>query len=130
MLLVFWYGQGAHVLYKYVLASWWNHQIRPNQSVYLMSWVNLLQMMPVWWRWVYWADPAAWTVHGRAPLVCGVPRGIFIIILYYIFISWWYFVFVVMYLYSILIFYFVALVLLCKWSSCEWYYNCDAFVNI
>ncbi|AQK57890.1 ABC transporter G family member 34 [Zea mays] len=22
------------------------------------------EMMPVWWRWVYWADPAAWTVYG------------------------------------------------------------------
>lgn len=21
-------------------------------------------MMPVWWRWMYWADPAAWTVYG------------------------------------------------------------------
>jgi hypothetical protein len=20
--------------------------------------------MPVWWRWVYWANPAAWTVYG------------------------------------------------------------------
>jgi len=29
-----------------------------------MSEVKLLQMMPVWWRWVYWADPAAWTVYG------------------------------------------------------------------
>jgi len=24
----------------------------------------MVQMMPVWWRWVYWADPAAWTVYG------------------------------------------------------------------
>ncbi|KAL5229992.1 hypothetical protein ABZP36_028768 [Zizania latifolia] len=22
------------------------------------------QMIPVWWRWVYWANPAAWTVYG------------------------------------------------------------------
>ncbi|CAO2200482.1 unnamed protein product [Urochloa humidicola] len=22
------------------------------------------ELMPVWWRWVYWADPAAWTVYG------------------------------------------------------------------
>ncbi|GJN04172.1 hypothetical protein PR202_ga21696 [Eleusine coracana subsp. coracana] len=22
------------------------------------------EMIPVWWRWVYWADPAAWTVYG------------------------------------------------------------------
>lgn len=22
------------------------------------------KMMPVWWRWMYWADPAAWTVYG------------------------------------------------------------------
>ncbi|TVU11149.1 hypothetical protein EJB05_44716, partial [Eragrostis curvula] len=21
------------------------------------------KMMPVWWRWMYWADPAAWTVY-------------------------------------------------------------------
>ena len=23
-----------------------------------------LQMIPVWWRWMYWADPAAWTIYG------------------------------------------------------------------
>jgi hypothetical protein len=23
-----------------------------------------MQMMPLWWRWAYWADPAAWTVYG------------------------------------------------------------------
>ncbi|CAO2211715.1 unnamed protein product [Urochloa humidicola] len=22
------------------------------------------ELMPLWWRWVYWADPAAWTVYG------------------------------------------------------------------
>uniref|UniRef100_A0ACD5ZVW4 Uncharacterized protein n=2 Tax=Avena sativa TaxID=4498 RepID=A0ACD5ZVW4_AVESA len=22
------------------------------------------EMIPVWWRWVYWANPAAWTVYG------------------------------------------------------------------
>ncbi|WVZ64106.1 hypothetical protein U9M48_013673 [Paspalum notatum var. saurae] len=22
------------------------------------------KMMPAWWRWMYWADPAAWTVYG------------------------------------------------------------------
>uniref|UniRef100_A0A804Q8K5 ABC transporter domain-containing protein n=1 Tax=Zea mays TaxID=4577 RepID=A0A804Q8K5_MAIZE len=22
------------------------------------------KMMPPWWRWMYWADPAAWTVYG------------------------------------------------------------------
>ncbi|KAG1360653.1 ABC transporter G family member 45 [Cocos nucifera] len=22
------------------------------------------KMMPLWWRWFYWADPAAWTVYG------------------------------------------------------------------
>uniref|UniRef100_A0A0D9XAF4 ABC transporter domain-containing protein n=1 Tax=Leersia perrieri TaxID=77586 RepID=A0A0D9XAF4_9ORYZ len=22
------------------------------------------QLIPVWWRWVYWANPAAWTVYG------------------------------------------------------------------
>nr|CAB3453027.1 unnamed protein product [Digitaria exilis] len=22
------------------------------------------KMMPTWWRWMYWADPAAWTVYG------------------------------------------------------------------
>jgi hypothetical protein len=21
-------------------------------------------MIPAWWRWMYWADPAAWTVYG------------------------------------------------------------------
>lgn len=21
-------------------------------------------MIPIWWRWFYWADPAAWTVYG------------------------------------------------------------------
>ena len=21
-------------------------------------------MIPVWWRWIYWADPGAWTVYG------------------------------------------------------------------
>lgn len=21
-------------------------------------------MMPIWWRWFYWANPAAWTVYG------------------------------------------------------------------
>eukprot|EP00267_Zea_mays_P044946 XP_020397175.1 ABC transporter G family member 45 [Zea mays] len=24
----------------------------------------LQTMMPPWWRWMYWADPAAWTVYG------------------------------------------------------------------
>lgn len=23
-----------------------------------------MQMIPIWWRWLYWADPAAWTVYG------------------------------------------------------------------
>jgi hypothetical protein len=23
-----------------------------------------MQMIPIWWRWGYWADPAAWTVDG------------------------------------------------------------------
>nr|CAD1840726.1 unnamed protein product [Ananas comosus var. bracteatus] len=22
------------------------------------------RMIPIWWRWLYWADPAAWTVYG------------------------------------------------------------------
>nr|CAB3456706.1 unnamed protein product [Digitaria exilis] len=22
------------------------------------------KMMPIWWRWMYWADPAAWTMYG------------------------------------------------------------------
>ncbi|RLN35818.1 hypothetical protein C2845_PM03G28940 [Panicum miliaceum] len=22
------------------------------------------KMMPIWWRWMYWADPAAWTIYG------------------------------------------------------------------
>lgn len=26
--------------------------------------VFMFQMMPIWWRWYYWADPAAWTVYG------------------------------------------------------------------
>jgi hypothetical protein len=21
-------------------------------------------MIPIWWRWLYWADPGAWTVYG------------------------------------------------------------------
>jgi hypothetical protein len=25
---------------------------------------QMMQMIPVWWRWVYWANPAAWTVYG------------------------------------------------------------------
>ncbi|KAJ8497521.1 hypothetical protein OPV22_008073 [Ensete ventricosum] len=24
----------------------------------------IAQMIPIWWRWYYWADPAAWTVYG------------------------------------------------------------------
>ena len=24
----------------------------------------LLQMIPVWWRWFYWADPVSWTIYG------------------------------------------------------------------
>lgn len=28
------------------------------------EWSKIVQMMPLWWRWVYWADPAAWTVYG------------------------------------------------------------------
>ncbi|XP_078174137.1 ABC transporter G family member 45-like isoform X2 [Carex rostrata] len=23
-----------------------------------------IKMMPIWWRWLYWADPGAWTVYG------------------------------------------------------------------
>ncbi|KAM3316273.1 hypothetical protein ACQJBY_034415 [Aegilops geniculata] len=23
-----------------------------------------MQLIPIWWRWVYWANPAAWTVYG------------------------------------------------------------------
>lgn len=23
-----------------------------------------MQMIPVWWRWFYWASPPAWTVYG------------------------------------------------------------------
>jgi hypothetical protein len=23
-----------------------------------------MQFIPVWWRWVYWANPSAWTVYG------------------------------------------------------------------
>ncbi|KAG8048142.1 hypothetical protein GUJ93_ZPchr0008g14061, partial [Zizania palustris] len=26
--------------------------------------IILKEMIPVWWRWMYWADPAAWTVYG------------------------------------------------------------------
>jgi hypothetical protein len=26
--------------------------------------VMWMQLIPVWWRWVYWANPAAWTVYG------------------------------------------------------------------
>lgn len=24
----------------------------------------LMQMIPIWWRWYYWADPASWTIYG------------------------------------------------------------------
>lgn len=23
-----------------------------------------MQLIPVWWRWAYWGNPAAWTVYG------------------------------------------------------------------
>ncbi|KAF0898282.1 hypothetical protein E2562_007136 [Oryza meyeriana var. granulata] len=26
--------------------------------------IILKEMIPAWWRWMYWADPAAWTVYG------------------------------------------------------------------
>ncbi|KAG8048146.1 hypothetical protein GUJ93_ZPchr0008g11405, partial [Zizania palustris] len=26
--------------------------------------IILKEMIPTWWRWMYWADPAAWTVYG------------------------------------------------------------------
>ncbi|CAL5000759.1 unnamed protein product [Urochloa decumbens] len=26
--------------------------------------IKYFELMPLWWRWVYWADPAAWTVYG------------------------------------------------------------------
>ncbi|KAL6900989.1 hypothetical protein ACP4OV_005665 [Aristida adscensionis] len=28
------------------------------------SFIIARELMPVWWRWAYWADPAAWTVYG------------------------------------------------------------------
>jgi hypothetical protein len=28
---------------------------------YVAMW---MQLIPIWWRWVYWANPAAWTVYG------------------------------------------------------------------
>lgn len=24
----------------------------------------LLQLIPVWWRWFYWANPVSWTIYG------------------------------------------------------------------
>lgn len=26
--------------------------------------VIILQLIPVWWRWYYWASPVAWTIYG------------------------------------------------------------------
>lgn len=25
---------------------------------------DLLQQIPIWWRWYYWASPVAWTLYG------------------------------------------------------------------
>lgn len=35
--------------------------LRSSSNVNVAMW---MQMIPVWWRWLYWADPAAWTVYG------------------------------------------------------------------
>jgi hypothetical protein len=24
----------------------------------------LLQLIPIWWRWYYWANPVSWTIYG------------------------------------------------------------------
>jgi hypothetical protein len=25
---------------------------------------DILQQIPIWWRWYYWASPVAWTLYG------------------------------------------------------------------
>lgn len=24
----------------------------------------MVQQIPIWWRWYYWASPVSWTIHG------------------------------------------------------------------
>ena len=26
--------------------------------------ISCLQLIPIWWRWYYWASPVAWTIYG------------------------------------------------------------------
>lgn len=30
----------------------------------MCQWCFFFQVIPIWWRWYYWADPAAWTIYG------------------------------------------------------------------
>eukprot|EP00268_Persea_americana_P059371 TRINITY_DN7275_c2_g1_i4.p1 TRINITY_DN7275_c2_g1~~TRINITY_DN7275_c2_g1_i4.p1 ORF type:complete len:154 (-),score=18.70 TRINITY_DN7275_c2_g1_i4:74-535(-) len=34
------------------------------------------QMIPTWWRWYYWADPASWTVYGLMASQLGDQSGL------------------------------------------------------
>jgi hypothetical protein len=30
----------------------------------MFGWLLLLQAIPIWWRWYYWANPVSWTIYG------------------------------------------------------------------
>ncbi|KAL5197970.1 hypothetical protein ABZP36_001482 [Zizania latifolia] len=44
----------ANVLLSFVLSQWNN----------FAGFIIARPMMPVWWRWFYWANPVSWTIYG------------------------------------------------------------------
>lgn len=45
-------------------------------SFFTIELTELMQMIPTWWRWYYWADPASWTVYGLMASQLGDQSGL------------------------------------------------------